>query len=123
MASISLIAAMFVEGTVATMVCLCIGAAGIFACTPLFWTIPAQFLTGTAAATGIAVINSIGNLGGFFGPTAVGMVKDATGDFRYGLLLLGVSVLIGGIMCFYMNNRYQGKVNFDKAHEDASKLD
>ena len=123
MASISLIAAMFVESTVATMVCLCIGAAGIFACTPLFWTIPAQFLTGTAAATGIAVINSIGNLGGFFGPTAVGMVKDATGDFRYGLLLLGVSVLIGGIMCFYMNNRYQGKVNFDKDHEDASKLD
>ena len=45
---------------------------GIFACLPLFWTLPTAFLSGAAAAAGIAVINSIGNLAGFAGPFAMG---------------------------------------------------
>jgi len=114
MATIALCASMFVTGTIPTMICVCVGAAGMFAAIPLFWTIPAQFLTGTAAATGIAVINSIGNLGGFFGPTAVGMVKDATGDFHYGLLLLGVCVFVGLVLCHIMNNIYGKKVDYSK---------
>ena len=114
MATVALCASMFVTGTIPTMICVCVGAAGMFAAIPLFWTIPAQFLTGTAAATGIAVINSIGNLGGFFGPTAVGMVKDATGDFHYGLLLLGVCVFVGLVLCHVMNNIYGKKVDYSK---------
>ena len=114
MATVALCASLFVTGTIPTMICVCVGAAGMFAAIPLFWTIPAQFLTGTAAATGIAVINSIGNLGGFFGPTAVGMVKDATGDFHYGLLLLGVCVFVGLVLCHVMNNIYGKKVDYSK---------
>lgn len=118
MATVALCASMFVTGTIPTMICVCVGAAGMFAAIPLFWTIPAQFLTGTAAATGIAVINSIGNLGGFFGPTAVGMVKDATGDFHYGLLLLGVCVFIGLVLCHVMNNIYGKKVDYSKIEKN-----
>ncbi|PIJ50342.1 hypothetical protein BL250_12615 [Erwinia sp. OLTSP20] len=66
---------------------LTLASAGLFAVLPVFWTLPPQFMVGAAAAGGIAVINSIGNLGGFFGPTAMGYVKDVTGDFGAGLLV------------------------------------
>ena len=53
----------------------------------MFWTLPTAFLSGATAAAGIAIINSIGNLSGFFAPFAMGWVKDATGSFTRGLLL------------------------------------
>jgi len=60
----------------------------------VFWTLPTAFLSGAAAAGGIAIINSIGNLAGFAGPSVMGMVKDSTGSFTGGLLLLaGVAVV------------------------------
>ena len=72
-------------------------SAGLFAVLPVFWTLPPLFMVGPAAAGGIAVINSIGNLGGFFGPTAMGYVKDLTGDFGSGLVvnivMLSVSLI------------------------------
>jgi MFS family permease len=61
---------------------------GIFAVLPVFWTLPTALLTGTAAAGGIALINSIGNLAGFAGPYAMGFIKDATGSFEWGLLFI-----------------------------------
>ena len=51
------------------MISLCVAGFGIFACLPVFWTLPTAFLSGAAAAAGIAVINSIGNLAGFAGPS------------------------------------------------------
>ena len=76
---------------------LCLSQIGVSAMPPLFWPIPGAFLTGASAAAGIATINSIGNLSGFFGPYAMGYLKDATGTFTTGLILLGVTALIGGI--------------------------
>jgi MFS transporter, ACS family, tartrate transporter len=67
---------------------------GIFACLPIFWTLPTAFLSGAAAACGIAVINSIGNLAGFAGPSAMGWIKDHTGSYAGGLLLLAALGLI-----------------------------
>ena len=58
-----------------------------------FWALSTSFLTGTAAAGGIAFINSVGNLGGYFGPRLVGLVKDATGSNLAALLLLGGALL------------------------------
>ena len=58
-----------------------------------FWALSTSFLSGTAAAGGIALINSVGNLGGFFGPLLVGKVKDATGSNIAALLLLGGALL------------------------------
>jgi ACS family tartrate transporter-like MFS transporter len=57
---------------------------------PAFWCVPTALLEGTAAAGGIAVINSIGNLGGFFAPSLLGALKDRTGAYAGGLLALGV---------------------------------
>jgi nitrate/nitrite transporter NarK len=54
---------------------------------PTFWSIPSAMLTGVAAAGGMAMINAIGNLGGWLGPSVFGMVKDATGSDNIGLLL------------------------------------
>ena len=70
------------------MISLCVAGFGIFACLPAFWTLPTAFLSGAAAAAGIAVINSIGNLAGFAGPFAMGWIKDQTGSYAGGLLLL-----------------------------------
>ena len=70
------------------MAALSLAGFGIFGCLPVFWTFPAAFLSGAAAAGGIALINSIGNLAGFAGPYAVGRIKDLTGSYTVGLLSL-----------------------------------
>jgi MFS transporter, ACS family, tartrate transporter len=77
---------------------LCLSQIGVSATPPLLWPIPSAFLTGTSAAAGIAAINSIGNLSGFAGPYVMGYLKDATGDFTAGLLVLGGCALVGGLV-------------------------
>lgn len=76
------------------MLSFCVAGFGIFACLPVFWTLPTAFLSGAAAAAGIAVINSIGNLAGFAGPFAMGWIKDHTGSYAGGLLLLAALGII-----------------------------
>jgi ACS family tartrate transporter-like MFS transporter len=76
------------------MISLCVAGFGIFANLPVFWTLPTAFLSGAAAAAGIAVINSIGNLAGFAGPFAMGWIKDQTGSYAGGLLLLAAFGII-----------------------------
>jgi D-galactonate transporter len=80
------------------MVALSVAGFGIFGCLPVFWTFPAAFLSGAAAAGGIALINSIGNLAGFAGPFVVGRIKDATGSYTGGLLLLSAAGFIAMII-------------------------
>ena len=77
------------------VVSISIGAAGIFGCLPVFWTLPTAFLCGAAAAGGIAIVNAIGNLAGFAGPYVMGGLKDATGTYTAGLLTIAVTALIG----------------------------
>ena len=62
-----------------------------------FWALSTAFLSGTAAAGGIALINSVGNLGGFFGPSLVGIIKDRTGSDTTALFLLGAALLGMGL--------------------------
>ena len=76
------------------MVALSIAGFGIFACLPVIWTLPTAYLSGAAAAGGIAAVNSIGNLSGFFGPFVVGYIKDQTGSFNGGLLILAAAGLV-----------------------------
>ena len=81
------------------MISFCVAGFGIFACLPVFWTLPTAFLSGAAAAAGIAVVNSIGNLAGFAGPFAMGWIKDHTGSYTGGLLLLsGLGIIAMGIV-------------------------
>lgn len=71
-----------------SMVFFTVSVMGIYASFGPFWAIPQSFLTATAAAGAIAMINSIGNIGGFVGPYAMGYIHDATGSFNGGLLFL-----------------------------------
>ncbi|MFJ6851547.1 MFS transporter [Streptomyces sp. NPDC091271] len=80
---------------------LCLAAVGFKPASPIFWTIPQSYLDARAAAPGIALINSIGNLGGFVAPTAFGIIEDTTGSTKGGLVgltvvgfLAAVSVLL-----------------------------
>ena len=77
-----------------------VAAIGVFCTFGVFWTLPTAWLSGTAAAGAIALINSIGNLAGFGGPYLIGWVKEATGSTSTGLLVLAVLPLIGGLLVF-----------------------
>ena len=76
------------------MLAFSIAGFGIFGNLPVFWTFPTAFLSGPAAAGGIALINSIGNLAGFAGPYAMGLFKDWTGTYTVGLLTLSGAGLV-----------------------------
>jgi sugar phosphate permease len=76
----------------------CLAGAGMYGYLPGFWALPTSFLTGTAAAASIGLINSLGNLGGFAGPYIVGTISNRTGSFRGGLMCLSVSALLAAGM-------------------------
>ena len=84
--------------TVPAMIALSLAACGILTILPLFWSLPTAFLTGTAAAAGLAFINSIGNLAGFISPFAVGWIKDLTQSTDTGMYLIASLILLGGFL-------------------------
>ena len=92
------------------MVALTIASVGIFSALPIFWTLPTAILTGTAAAGGIAFINSVGNLGGFVGPYAIGWVKDATGSYASGMVVLACTLIGAGILTVALGHRRESEV-------------
>jgi MFS transporter, ACS family, tartrate transporter len=75
--------------------------AGIYGSRAAFWPMPSMFLTGTAAAGAIAMINAVGNLGGYVGPFVVGWIKDSTQRFDAGLYFLAVCSLMAGVITFF----------------------
>ena len=85
------------EHPVWMMVVLILGIMGQHTIAPTFWPLPTAMLSGVAAAGGIALINAVGNLGGFLGPYMFGLIKDATGSCDIGLLCLAVGPLISAI--------------------------
>ncbi len=77
------------------LVGLTLAGMGIFSALPTFWALPTTFLTGVAAAAGIALINSIGNLAGYLGPFVMGYLKDTTGSYSMGLVIVAVLLACG----------------------------
>ena len=73
-------------------------AAGIYSFLGPFWSLPSEFLSGLSAAAGIALINSIGNLGGFVGPSAIGVLTKQVGGIYTGLRLVGCSLLLSAVL-------------------------
>jgi MFS transporter, ACS family, tartrate transporter len=71
---------------------------GVFSMMGPFWAMPTSLLSGTAAATGIAFINSLGNLGGFFGPYIIGVLRTSSGQFKGGFLVVAAALAIGGCL-------------------------
>jgi ACS family tartrate transporter-like MFS transporter len=90
-----------------------IATTGMKSMLPTFWSLPTAFLSGAAAAGGIALINSVANLGGLLGPVVIGHVKDRTGNFTVGLLIAGSLMCLGGILVLC--------VRHDSSLERASK--
>jgi ACS family tartrate transporter-like MFS transporter len=82
---------------------MAVATAGIYSFFGPFWALPALFLSEEAAAVGIALINSIGNLGGFIGPYALGFLKEATGKNEAGLFFLGASLVICSLLVLAIN--------------------
>jgi nitrate/nitrite transporter NarK len=77
---------------------ICFAAVGIYGYFPSFWALPTNFLSGTAAAASIGLINSVGNLGGFVGPKLVGYLSVKTGSYVSGMLYLALSAIFAAIM-------------------------
>jgi ACS family tartrate transporter-like MFS transporter len=97
--AIGLIIAGLTIGSWWAMVGLSIATFGFYGSKGPFWSMPPMFMTGTAAAASIAWINSIGNLGGFFGPWYVGVVKDWTDSYAGGLYGLAFLCVISAVVC------------------------
>jgi MFS transporter, ACS family, phthalate transporter len=81
----------------ASIACLSLVSISYFAAAAIIWTIPPAYLTGSAAAGGIGVISSLGQVGAFFAPILLGWIKTATGSFSPGILLVAAFVFLGGI--------------------------
>ena len=86
------------------MASLCIAGFGFFASLPVFWTLPTALLSGAGAAAGIAAVNSIGNLGGYFGPQVFGWLKDRTGADTAGLMFLAACAVVGAIIVLVLGH-------------------
>jgi ACS family tartrate transporter-like MFS transporter len=98
-AAAALVIGALVQGhPVAAFVTLCVAATGIWGTLGPFWSLPTSFLSGTAAAGGIALVNSIGNVGGFVGPTVMGFLRQRTQGFEAGLVALAATLVIAGVL-------------------------
>jgi ACS family tartrate transporter-like MFS transporter len=98
LAALGLALSAFVHAPAASMAGLTLGAVGIYCSLPIFWSLPAERLTGAAAAAGIALVNSVGNLGGCVGLIAVGYLRQVTDGYSGGLLLLAGSVTLAALL-------------------------
>jgi MFS family permease len=102
LAGIGLASSALATSNTLQLAALCLAAFGLYSGQTVLWTLPPRFLTGTAAAAGVALINAIGNLGGYIGPFAVGAIKDRTGQISSGLYFLAGSLLITVVMVFIL---------------------
>jgi ACS family tartrate transporter-like MFS transporter len=88
-----------------TMVFMCLAGMGIFANTPPFWTLPTSLMLGTAAAGGVALVNSLGNLSGFVAPYMIGWIRNSTGSFQPGLAALAAMPVASMILTLWLGRR------------------
>jgi predicted MFS family arabinose efflux permease len=92
--------ALYMRSPAATVAVITITACAIFSALPNFWALPARFLSGAAAAAGIALINTVGNLAGFVAPYITGAVKDATGSYQAPMFIVGALMLMSAGLAF-----------------------
>ena len=103
--SIGLIATSLMVDPIMTMAMLVIAAMGQSSTGPTFWSLPTAMLSGTAAAGGIALINALGNLGGFFGPYLFGLIKDATGgSFMFALIAIAMGPIMSAFVVLMLGH-------------------
>lgn len=104
MAAVALAVSVTVDHPILKMIAISITVASILGFQATFWAIPSGFLTGRAAAGGLALIVSIGNLGGFAGPFVIGLLKQATNSFTFSLLAVSGVLLLGTLIMFLLGD-------------------
>jgi ACS family tartrate transporter-like MFS transporter len=92
-----LAAAYFLHQPVIAMIAICIAMIGLYASMPAYWSLPTTFFSGSAAAVALAFVNAVSNLGGFFGPTIMGWLRQTTGSFQIATGMLGLFILVGAV--------------------------
>jgi ACS family tartrate transporter-like MFS transporter len=101
-ASGGLVVAATSDSVIGLITALTVVNIGISCAKPPLWSMPTLFLSGAAAATGIATINSIGNLGGFAGPAVIGWIKDQTGSYAGGLYFVAGLLVISATLALLL---------------------
>lgn len=107
-ACVFLLVSAFVSGATLAYMALCCAGATLFAGTPIFWTLVGTFMTGAAGAVGIALINTIAQIGGFFGPYLIGIIKDATHSFALALCMLAAFLFAAGALALALGKQPEG---------------
>ena len=90
--------ALYLGSPFAAMTAVTVCAVGVCAAFPTFWALPSNFLAGSAAAGGIALINSLGNISGFAAPYITGWLRDLTGTQRTGMWVVGACMVAGAVL-------------------------
>jgi ACS family tartrate transporter-like MFS transporter len=101
-----------VENSLVALGAITIGAMGLWSIIAIFWQIPAQFLAGAAQASGLAIINSCGSIGGFIGPFLVGWIRGQSGGFSVALIAIAGSLIVAAIIASLLR--------FEKSTETVS---
>ncbi len=94
--------ALYLSSPVAAMIAITICTMGICAALPTFWPLPTMFLSGAAAAAGVALINSVGNTAGFIGPYVTGWLADITGTQQAGMWVVGLAMVAAGAVALIL---------------------
>jgi MFS family permease len=102
----ALLASALLHDPVARVAAMSLALAGTLSFAGVFWTIPSSFLSGASAASGLAAISAVGILGGFVSPWFIGYLKDRTGDFRWGIGIVGCVALVAAF-ALYASGRWQ----------------
>lgn len=101
-----------VENSLVALGAITIGAMGLWSIIAIFWQIPVRFLSGAASASGLAIINSCGSIGGFIGPFLVGWIRGQTGGFSAALIAIAGSLIVAAIIASLLR--------FEKSTETVS---
>ncbi len=107
-------------GPVFAFVAICFAAVGFKAASALFWPIPQAYLNARIAAAVLALINSVGNLGGFVAPTVFGFLEEKTGSIQGGLYGLAATSVLAAIVVFFARTRPRGQKPDDKPLQPAA---
>jgi ACS family tartrate transporter-like MFS transporter len=104
-----LTAAGMMSGSLLAVAVMAVAAIGIYGAKPPFWPLPSTFLSGNAAAAGIALINAIGNLGGFVGPYVIGWIRETTHSYEAGLYFLAALTFVAAVLApIIVSSRFIG---------------
>lgn len=119
-AGLTLLSVGMVTNPFIAMIFITISLAAMYCFKGPFWSLPTMILSPATVAVGIAVINSIGNLGGFVGPYAVGWLKDATGKMQAGLIFLSIILIIAFILVLAM--KFEQKRTAFKSQKEIGEI-